>query len=75
LRMLAARGVDDPVALAAKMTTGDVEQIMDAEAEAFVHLSLAKQEPGQQEQHLAKAKERRAARNALLDKYVPRPAG
>lgn len=75
LRMLAVRGVEDPVALAARMTTGDVEQIMDAEAEAFVHLSLAKQEPAQQEQHLTKVKERRAARNLLLDKYAPKSAG
>jgi hypothetical protein len=74
-RMLTARGVDDPVALMGKMSTGDVFEIMSSEAKAFVHVSLAKQEPGQREQHLAKVREYRAARNELLDKYAPKPGG
>jgi hypothetical protein len=75
-RMLSARGAEDPAGILAQMSTGDVFEIMSAEAKAFVHVSLAKQEPGQREQHLAKVKEYRAARNQLLDKYAPKkPAG
>jgi hypothetical protein len=74
-RMLIARGVEDPVALAARMTTGDVEEIMANEAAAFRHVSLAKQEPAQREAHMAKVVEYRGLRNGLLDKYAPKPAG
>jgi hypothetical protein len=74
-RMLVARGVEDPAALALHMTTGDVEEIMSNEAAAFRHVSLAKQEPSQKEAHLAKVAEYRALRNGLLDKYAPKPAG
>jgi hypothetical protein len=72
LRMLAARGDEGPEATRLCMTTGDVMQIMDAEAQAFVHLSLAKQEPAQREQHMTKIAEYRAERDRLLDKYAPR---
>lgn len=74
-RMLTARGVEDPASLMARMTTGDLFEIQSAEAAAFRHVSLAKQEPAQQEQHLTKVKEYRAERNRLLDKYAPKPAG
>jgi hypothetical protein len=70
LRMLAERGADDPVKTAADMPTRHVYLIMDAEAQVFVYHSLAKQEPGQQEQHMAKAAEHRTQRDALLDKYT-----
>lgn len=72
LRMLAERGALDPAQVAAGMLTQDVYLIMDAEAMAFVHHSLSRQEPEQAEKHLAKLKEHRGERDALLDKYVPR---
>jgi hypothetical protein len=70
LRMLAERGAADPVKTVADMPTRHVYLIMDAEAQAFVYHSLAKQEPAQGEQHMAKAAEYRAQRDALLDKYT-----
>lgn len=72
LRMLADYGDEDPAATAARMSTQNVMQIMDAEAMSFVHFSLSKHEPAQAETHLGKVKEFRAERDALLDKYVPR---
>lgn len=75
LRMLTARGCEDPEAVRRRMTTGDVAEIMDAEAQAFVSVSLAKQEPAQREQHMSKVAEYRAERNRLLDKYAPKKAG
>jgi hypothetical protein len=72
-RMLAARGIEDPEALSATMRTADVEAIMDAEAMTFVHMSLAKQEPGSKDAHEKKAAEYRAERNRVLDKYAPKP--
>jgi hypothetical protein len=72
LRMLAARGVEDPAACAARMTTGDVFGIMSAEAAAFRHVSLAKQEPAQRETHMTEVAKHRAERNRLLDKYAPK---
>lgn len=74
LRMLAERGADDPVKLVAGMPTQHVYLIMDAEAQAFVHHSLSKQEPAQREQHLVKLNEFRAERDRLLDKYAPKKA-
>jgi hypothetical protein len=75
LRMLTARGVEDPQALCMTMRTADVAGIMDAEAMTFVHGSLAKQEPAQREKHEAKGAEYREERNRLLDKYAPKSAG
>jgi hypothetical protein len=71
LRMLAERGVD-PVATSARMTTWDVQMIMDHEASAFMHWSLGKEPDEPSETHRATAAAHLAARNKLLDKYAPR---
>lgn len=75
MRMLVARGAEDPAAIMARMTTGDLFEIMSNEAAAFRHVSLAKQEPAQRESHMTKVAEYRAERNRLLGKYAPKPAG
>jgi hypothetical protein len=77
LRMLASREVPDPVKLAVGMSTEDVYQALDADAMAFVHDTLRKDAPeGSQawQDHAAKVKAYRADREAVLDKYAPRPA-
>jgi hypothetical protein len=70
LGMLAERGCDDPEAARKAMPGKHAYQIMNAEAMTFVHHSLAKQEAAQGAQHMAKAAEFIAERNALLDKYT-----
>lgn len=72
LRMLADRGDADPEATRLRMSTQDVMQVMDAEAQSFVHFSLSKHESAQAETHLGKVKEFRAERDRLLDTYAPR---
>jgi hypothetical protein len=77
LRMLASREVPDPVKLAAGMSTEDVYQALDADAMAFVHDTLRKDAPeGSQARkgHAAKVVAYREGREAVLDKYAPRPA-
>ena len=73
LRMLAEMGADDLAGTAARMRTVDVQLIMDCEAQAFVHLSLSKEDGEPRDVHRAKAKEFRDARDTLLRKYVPEP--
>jgi hypothetical protein len=75
LSMLAERGAEDPVAARADMPTKHAYLIMDAEAMSYVHHSLSKVDKEPTEEHLAKVKQYRAERDALLDKYVPKLAG
>jgi hypothetical protein len=70
LGMLAEQGCDDPEATRKIMPGKHVYRIMNAEALTFVHHSLAKQEPAQAEEHMAKAGEHRAERDELLSKYT-----
>lgn len=74
LSMLAERGAEDPVTVRATMRTQHVYLIMDAEAMAFVHHSLSKVDKEPAQEHMEKVKKYRAERDALLDKYVPKPA-
>jgi hypothetical protein len=70
-RLIAERDAD-PVAVAAGMTTWDVQMIMDHEAMTFLHWSLSREPDEPAEEHKAKASAHRAARDQVLDKYVPR---
>jgi hypothetical protein len=78
-RMLAERGVPDPAALAARMSTHHVYLALDAEAMAFVHdtlrrmaLELGKNDEAQD--HLRKLQAHRAERDRILGIYAPKPA-
>lgn len=71
-RLLAEREVD-PVATAARMTAWDVQMVMDHQADAFMHWSMAKEPDEPTEAHQATAAAHLAACSRLLDKYAPRP--
>jgi hypothetical protein len=71
-RLLAERGAAPEIA--AKITTWDVQMIMDHEANCFMHWSLAREEGEPKEAHQATAMAHIAARDKILDKYAPRPA-
>jgi hypothetical protein len=70
-RMLAERGADPEISM--RMTTWDVQMIMDHEASAFMYWSLGKEPDEPSETHRATAAAHLAARNKILDKYAPRP--
>jgi hypothetical protein len=74
LRMLAARGVADPVKAAAGMLTEHVWIVLDEEAYALGSYRLSKMESAQKDEHLANLKAHRAERDRILDIYAPRPA-
>jgi hypothetical protein len=77
LRMLAERGVEDPVAVASRMTTQDVYKALDNDGMAFVHHSRGMREPedsAARQGHMIKVREHRAERDLVLAKYAPPPA-
>lgn len=71
LRILAEAGAADPEKTAAAMKASDVYLVLDAEVMMFVHHTLSKAEPPKASEHLAKMGVHRAARDAILAKYVP----
>ena len=71
-RMLAERGADP--AVADRMTTWDVQMVMDHEAMTFLHWSLSRESDEPADEHKAKAKSHRDARDLILDKYAPKSA-
>lgn len=73
LAMLAERGAKDPELVAEALRPYDRYRIMDAEAEAWVALSLSKQEAGNADArkvHLEKVKAMNAVRNKVIDSYL-----
>jgi hypothetical protein len=75
LRVLVELGAEDPAKVSAHMTAIDVYLVLDHEAQAFAHHSLAKAEPEKSDSHYAAATEHLAQRDAVIRKYVPEPGG
>ena len=69
LRILAELGASDPAKVSASMTAIDVYLVMDHEAQAFTHHSLAKSEPDKSADHYAAATTHISQRNAVIAKY------
>lgn len=70
LTMLTERGAQDPELTAKSLKPYDKFRIMDAEAEAWVALSLSKHEAGNADArkvHLEKVKAMNALRNKIID--------
>jgi len=70
LRMLTAHGCTTPEETAATMDTYVVFRILDAEAQAYVAATLARQEPGTAETHRAQAGAWRTQRDKLLTEVL-----
>lgn len=73
LRVLAEAGFEDPVKTAASMKSSDVMRALDAELMMYVHFTLSKHEHPKEAEHLAKMRDYRAARDAILARYRPEP--
>lgn len=69
-RMLTAHGCTTPEETAATMDTYAVFRILDAEAQAYVSASLARQEPANAEAHRAQAGAWRSQRDKLLTQVL-----
>jgi hypothetical protein len=73
LRILAEAGFENPGKAAAAMKSSDVMQALDAELMQYVHFTLSKHEKPKAAEHLARMREFRAERDAILARYRPEP--